>query len=91
MSKDFISKTPFRNDNASSLMHTLNVSDSGSALWSFPIGECATWIDFIKHFFEIWPLRFEFSYDGHVIAPKDWPRILKRAKNSKVCLDFRLR
>lgn len=25
-------------------MHTLNVSDSGSALWSFPIGECATWI-----------------------------------------------
>lgn len=44
MSKDFISKTPFRNDNASSLMHTLNVSDSGSALWSFPIGECATWI-----------------------------------------------
>lgn len=44
MSKDSISKTPFRNDNSNSLMHTLNVSDSGSALWSFPIGECTTWI-----------------------------------------------
>ncbi|THV51590.1 hypothetical protein BGAL_0105g00040 [Botrytis galanthina] len=90
MSKDSISMSPFRSDTSNSPMHTLLVSDSGSTLWSFPIGECTTWIDFVKHFFEIWPLKFEFAYDGHVIAPKDWPRIFKRAKSSKVCLDFRL-
>ncbi|TGO17316.1 hypothetical protein BPAE_0437g00020 [Botrytis paeoniae] len=90
MTKDSISMAPFRNDNADSPMHTLLVSDSGSTLWSLPIGECTTWIDFVKHFFEIWPLKFEFAYDGHVIAPKDWSRIFKRAKSSKVCLHFRL-
>ncbi|KAF5867786.1 putative mg2+ transporter protein [Botrytis fragariae] len=90
MTKDSISMAPFRNDNADSPMYTLLVSDSGSTLWSLPIGECTTWIDFVKHFFEIWPLKFEFAYDGHVITPKDWPRIFKRAKSSKVCLHFRL-
>ncbi|TGO84528.1 hypothetical protein BPOR_0494g00040 [Botrytis porri] len=90
MSKDSISMAPFRNENAKSPMHTLLVSDSGFTLWSFPVEECTTWIDFVKHFFEIWPLRFEFAYDGHVIAPKDWPRIIKRAKSSKVCLHFRI-
>ncbi|TGO45808.1 hypothetical protein BOTNAR_0637g00020 [Botryotinia narcissicola] len=90
MTKDSISMSPFRSDTSNCPMHTLLVSDSGSTLWSFPIGECTTWIDFAKHFFEIWPLRFDFAYDGHAIAPKDWPRIFKRARSSKVCLHFRL-
>ncbi|KAF7959341.1 hypothetical protein EAE96_000961 [Botrytis aclada] len=71
MTKDSISMAPLRSDNANSLMHTLLVSDLGSTLWSFPIGECTKWIDFVKHFFEIWPLRFEFRIGrGYSNEPK---------------------
>ncbi|KAI9642368.1 hypothetical protein NHQ30_009172 [Ciborinia camelliae] len=78
LSKDSISIVPHRNDNPDSLMRTLLVSDSGSSLWSFPIEECKTWIDFVKHFFQLWPLGFEFVYGGDIVKPKDWPRIFNQ-------------
>ncbi|CAD6445946.1 79cbdec4-4d36-4b36-bb97-543955684f77 [Sclerotinia trifoliorum] len=91
LNKESISILPYRNDNPDSLIRTLLVSDSGSSLWSFPIEECRTWIDFVKHFFELWPigLGFEFSYGGKTITSKDWPKIFKQAQSSRVCLEFR--
>ncbi|EDN99944.1 hypothetical protein SS1G_02802 [Sclerotinia sclerotiorum 1980 UF-70] len=41
--------------------------------------------DFVKHFFELWPigLGFEFSYGGKTITSKDWPKIFKQAQSSR--------
>ncbi|ESZ93269.1 hypothetical protein SBOR_6369 [Sclerotinia borealis F-4128] len=45
--------------------------------------------DFVNHFFELWPLRFGFTYRGNAISSKDWPRIFNQAERSKVCLELK--
>ncbi|KAA8570208.1 hypothetical protein EYC84_002526 [Monilinia fructicola] len=46
---------------------------------------------FVKHFLELWPLGFEFSYNESTITPSDWPRIFKQAERSRVDLQLKSR
>ncbi|EFX05398.1 Mg2+ transporter [Grosmannia clavigera kw1407] len=61
-------------------------------LWSIPLEECISWLDFVGHFREFWPSRVQFFRHGRAINADDWSRIWNKARHidDKITLEMRI-
>ncbi|KAF3762955.1 putative Mg2+ transporter [Cryphonectria parasitica EP155] len=68
------------------------VSYRQTVLWSIPVEECQTWLDFLSHFRDFWPRRLQFFRRRRPVTADDWPRIWNMAKHvsDKVTLEMRI-
>ncbi|KAE9964940.1 hypothetical protein EG328_010068 [Venturia inaequalis] len=67
----------------------LLVHDSGNRIWSFDVGECGTWLEFVARFRTITE-SFDDNYavfeNKTIIRPQDWADVHSRAMYSPVHL-----
>ncbi|KAK0652573.1 hypothetical protein B0T16DRAFT_103189 [Cercophora newfieldiana] len=68
------------------------ISHRQAILWSVPVDECHTWLDFLKHFREFWPQRLQFFHRKRPVAADNWPKVWNLAKHSdtKITLEMRI-
>ncbi|KAK3307749.1 uncharacterized protein B0T15DRAFT_522460 [Chaetomium strumarium] len=68
------------------------VSYKQAVLWSIPLEECQTWLDFQARFWEFWPQRLQFFHRKRPVTGGNWPRIWNLAKhtNTKIVLEMRI-
>ncbi|KAK4236126.1 hypothetical protein C8A03DRAFT_17193 [Achaetomium macrosporum] len=61
-------------------------------VWSIPVDECHTWLNFQAHFWEFWPRRLQFFHRKRQLTGENWPRIWNLAKhaNTKIVLEMRI-
>ncbi|RYO78437.1 hypothetical protein DL766_001500 [Monosporascus sp. MC13-8B] len=68
------------------------ISYGQSVLWSIPVEECHTWLDFLSHFREFWPRRLQFFRRKRPVTADNWPRVwnIARHVNDKIMLEMRI-
>ncbi|KAK3385827.1 hypothetical protein B0H63DRAFT_394118 [Podospora didyma] len=67
------------------------VSYNGNVVWSIPLENCHSWLDFLSHFRDFWPGRMLFFHHKRPVTVEDWPRIWNTARHVSEIIMLELR
>ncbi|EFX03055.1 Mg2+ transporter [Grosmannia clavigera kw1407] len=71
----------------------ITVAYKRAVLWSIPVEDCKTWLEFLSHFRDFWPQRLSFFRRTRPVEADDWPRIWNLAQHvqNHITLEMRLK